>query len=68
MFLVRFFFFLSILLRIQRKFIKELKERKRISPKTYRQIYDKTKGNYFRSRNHIKLYLTENKLFEDGKK
>ena len=32
------------------------------------ELYGKIKGNYFRSRNHIKLYLNENKLFENVKK
>jgi large subunit ribosomal protein L19e len=54
--------------RAQRKFIKELEKKKLISRKTYREIYGKIKGNYFRSRNHIKLYLTENRLFENVKK
>ena len=57
-----------IKVRVQRNFIKELKEKNKISLKAYREIYRKIKGNYFRSRNHIKLYLTENKLFENEKK
>ena len=28
-------------------------------------IYKKIKGGFFRSRGHLKLYLTENKLFEN---
>jgi|TARA_Y100000310_G_scaffold332159_1_gene407209 large subunit ribosomal protein L19e len=55
-------------IRLQRKFIKELREKKKITEKTYREMYRKTKGNFFRSKNHIKLYLTENKLFENVKK
>ena len=54
--------------RIQRSYLKELREKKLIEVKTYRDIYKKVKGNYFRSKNHIKLYLTENKLFENVKK
>ncbi len=54
--------------RIQRQFIREMKNKKLISVKTYRELYGKIKGNYFRSRNHIKLYLNENKLFENVKK
>ncbi len=57
-----------IKVRVQRQFIKELKAKKSISIKTYRRLYGKIKGNYFRSRNHIKLYLNENKLFENVKK
>jgi large subunit ribosomal protein L19e len=55
-------------IRIQRDYIKELRTKKLIKVSTYRDIYKKTKGNYFRSKNHIKLYLTENKLFENVKK
>ena len=54
--------------RVQRKFIREMKDKNLISVKTYRGLYGKIKGNYFRSRNHIKLYLNENKLFENVKK
>ncbi|MBT3691523.1 50S ribosomal protein L19e [Candidatus Woesearchaeota archaeon] len=57
-----------IKVRVQRQFIKELKTRELISIKTYRNLYGKIKGNYFRSRNHIKLYLNEKKLFENVKK
>ena len=57
-----------IKIRLQRKFIKELREKKNITERTYREMYRKTKGNFFRSKNHIKLYLTENKLFENVKK
>jgi large subunit ribosomal protein L19e len=54
--------------RIQRSYIKELREKKLIEVKTYRESYKKIKGNYFRSKSHIKLYLTENKLFKNVKK
>jgi len=54
-------------IRKQRKFVKELRDKKLINTKVYRQIYNKIKGGFFRSKNHIKLYLTENRLFEDGK-
>jgi large subunit ribosomal protein L19e len=54
--------------RLQRGFIRDLKNKELITTKTYREIYKKIKGNFFRSRNHIKLYLNENKLFENVKK
>ncbi len=54
--------------RKQREFIKELRDKKKISTTVYREIYKKIKGGFFRSKNHVKLYLTENKLFENGKK
>ena len=54
--------------RKQREFVKELRDKKLISTTVYREIYRKIKGGFFRSKNHVKLYLTENRLFEDGKK
>ena len=53
--------------RSQRKLLTELKEKELISIKTYRQIYLKSKGGFFRSARHIKLYLEEHKLFEEKK-
>jgi large subunit ribosomal protein L19e len=43
--------------RAQRKFIKMLAEKKKIGPKTYRNLYRKVGGGYFRSVSHIKTYL-----------
>lgn len=54
--------------RKQREFVKELRDKKLITTSVYRTMYKKIKGGYFRSKNHVKLYLTENKLFENGKK
>ncbi|MFH1972875.1 MAG: 50S ribosomal protein L19e [archaeon] len=54
-----------ITVRGQRKFITELKEKELVEVKTYRNLYQKVKGGYFRSKRHIKLYLTENKLFKE---
>jgi large subunit ribosomal protein L19e len=49
-------------IRLQRKFIKDLKDRTKITQEDYKDLYRKTKGGFFRSRRHIKLYLTEHKL------
>ena len=49
-------------IRIQRAFIKELKEKQIISAATYRNLYRKTKGGFFRSKRHIKLYIQEHDL------
>ena len=53
------------LVRAQRSFLKELKIKGLISVPTYRLSYSKIKGGYFRNRRHIKLYLTEHKLFNE---
>lgn len=56
-------------IRIQREFIKELKNKKLLSTKDHRMLYLRIKGGYFRSKNHVKLYITENNLInKDGKK
>jgi large subunit ribosomal protein L19e len=54
--------------RIQRKFVKNLRNKQKVSLPNYRSVYLKIKGGYFRSKTHIKTYLTENKLFENVKK
>jgi len=54
--------------RKQREFVQQLRDKQLISTKVYRDIYRKVKGGFFRSKNHVKLYLTENRLFKDGKK
>jgi len=46
-------------IRSQRKLLKTLKENKIIDGKLYREFYSKSKGGFFRSRRHIKLYLEE---------
>ena len=56
------------LVRNQREFIKELKVKQLVETKTYRNLYSKVKGGYFRNRRHIKLYLTEHKLFQEKAK
>jgi large subunit ribosomal protein L19e len=50
--------------RAQRKFLKELKERKLITSVDYRNLYNKSKGGFFRSKRHIKLYITEQKIIK----
>jgi large subunit ribosomal protein L19e len=54
-------------IRSQRKFIKELIERNRISKKTYSLLRGKAKSGIFRNKRHIKLFLEENKLFLENR-
>ncbi len=44
-------------IRIQREFLKELRDKGKISKGLYKQLYLKSKGGFFRSKRHIKLYL-----------
>lgn len=53
-----------IKIRNQRELLKELKDNDKIENKTYRDLYNKTKGGYFRSKRHIKLYLEEHDLIK----
>lgn len=48
--------------RAQRKLIKLLKNKKLITTLTYSKLCKKVKGNFFRSRRHIKLFLDEHNL------
>ncbi|NQU98356.1 50S ribosomal protein L19e [Candidatus Woesearchaeota archaeon] len=49
-------------IRIQRIFLRELRDKKIITNKTFSDLYLKAKGNFFRSKRHIKIYLDEHKL------
>ena len=49
-------------IRTQRIYIKNLKSNDEISSETYRMLYRRCKGGYFRSKRHINLYLTEKGL------
>ncbi|MAG60634.1 50S ribosomal protein L19e [archaeon] len=51
-------------IRTQRKFLKELKAKGLLTSSSYRNMYQKSKGGYFRNKRHIKLYLDENKLVQ----
>jgi len=49
-------------IRTQRNFLKELKEKGAITSLVYRLLYLKSKGGFFRSKRHIKLYIEEHNL------
>ncbi len=51
-------------IRSQRDFLKELKDSSLISPKSHRMLYLKSKGGFFRSKRHIKIYINENSLIQ----
>jgi len=46
-------------IRTQRAYIKNLKEQGKVDTKTYRMLYRRSKGGFFRSKRHINLYLQE---------
>ena len=48
--------------RAQRKFLRDLKEKTLLIAKTFNYLYKKSSGGYFRSINHIKLYIKDHEL------
>jgi large subunit ribosomal protein L19e len=46
-------------IRAQREFLRKLKEKKIINQTLHRELYLKSKGGFFRSRRHIKIFLEE---------
>jgi len=48
--------------RSQRALLKSLKDEGKLKEGSYREIYNKIKGNYFRSKRHLILYLKKNNL------
>jgi len=49
-------------IRLQRKFIKELKTKDVINTKEYSELRSKSKGGFFRSKRHIKIFLDKLKV------
>lgn len=50
--------------RLQREFIQELRDKELITTASYRMLYQKTKGGFFRNKRHIKLFIDEKGLIE----
>ncbi len=46
-------------IRAQRNLLKEMRETGKITQDQFKELYGKAKGNYFRSRRHIKLTVEE---------
>jgi len=54
----------KLAVRSQRKLLKSLRNNELITKKDYHLLYRKSKGGFFRSRRHIKMYLEEHGLFQ----
>ena len=52
-----------IKIRALRNYLKNLKDSGRIDNKTYRELYLKAKGNFFRNKRHVLIYAQQNNLF-----
>jgi len=48
--------------RAQRNLLKDLRDKEIISKSNYQKLYRKSKGGFFRSRRHIKMYIEEHNL------
>jgi len=53
--------------RTQRALIQRMRERELITNDTFKDMYAKIKGGFFRSTNHIKIFLEENDLIKKAK-
>ena len=51
-------------IRLQRLFLNGLKQNNKLAKEDYKNLYRKAKGGFFRSKRHIKLYITEHKLIK----
>ena len=51
--------------RVQRKLIKELRDKGIVDAAAYKNLYRKSKGGFFRNRRHIKIYMQEHGLVKE---
>ena len=49
-------------IRIQRTFLRNLRDKDVIDRSSYRSLYMKSKGGFFRSKRHIKVYMQEQEI------
>ena len=50
--------------RVQRAFLRLLRDKGLVTQSQYRKLYRKSKGGFFRSKRHIKIYAEEHNLFQ----
>lgn len=55
-------------IRLQRKFIKLMRDKNTITSTAYHELYSKSKGGFFRSLRHLKMYTQERGLFKNERK
>lgn len=54
-------------IRLQRGFIKSLRDKNMVASSDYHELYMKSKGGFFRSLRHLKLYTKERDMIKNGK-
>ena len=52
-------------IRSQRDLLKTMKEKGNLTAQVYRNLYEKAKGGFFRSKKHLKLYIEERHLAKE---
>lgn len=57
-----------IKLRALRKMLKDYKDAQKIDNQTYKDLYKKAKGNFFRNKRHMLIYIQQNNLLKEVKK
>jgi large subunit ribosomal protein L19e len=50
-------------IRALRSLLKKLKDEGKLDTKTFRDLYLKAKGNFFRNKRHMLLYIEQNELY-----
>ena len=56
-----------IKIRALRTLLKDLKEKQKIDSKTHKDLYLKAKGNFFRNKRHLMIYIEQNNLIMENK-
>ena len=51
-------------IRVQRVFLQNLRDKDVIDKSSYRSLYMKSKGGFFRSKRHIKVYMQEHGIIK----
>ena len=54
-------------IRVQRKLLKHLYQKQLLASAVYRSLYRKAKSGMFRSKRHLKTYMTEQQLIQNGR-
>ncbi len=55
-------------IRALRALLKELKDSDRLDTKTHKELYLKSKGNFFRNKRHLMLFIEQNNLLKEVNK
>lgn len=53
-------------IRAMRKLLMRFRDQGAISTSTYRNLYLKCKGNFFRNKGHVVLYMEQNEMFDSN--